>query len=316
MALEQQRVVVLVGGVGGAKLALGLQGILSPENLTIIVNTGDDFWHYGLRVCPDVDTLLYTLSGRVNKEWGWGLADDTTTTLEALRAYGEDAWFRLGDRDIATHLLRTDRLRHGETLTQIVAYLARQMGIDAQVLPMSDAFIETKVNTREHGELDFQEYFVRHRWQPHVTSLRYEGAEEATPTQSVLSAIAQADLLLIAPSNPWLSIAPMLAMPAMRDALRARAIPRVAITPIVGGQAIKGPAAKLMGELGFEVSATSVARYYGDVINGFVQDARDEMANLDSLISVAFDTIMSTDEDKMRLAKQILAWVQSWEKTV
>lgn len=313
MAITTQRVVVLVGGVGGAKLALGLQGLLPAENLTVIVNTGDDFWHYGLRVCPDIDTVLYTLSGRVNQAWGWGIADDTTITLDALRAYGEDTWFRLGDRDIATHLLRTDRLRAGNTLTAITAHLAKQMGVAVRVLPMSDTFVETKVLTATHGELSFQEYFVRHRWQPPVVSLRYEGVEHAQPSAAVLEALAAADVVLIAPSNPWLSLAPMLAIPTLRAALQACAAPKVAITPIVAGQAIKGPAAKLMQELGWTPSPQSVAAYYGALLSGFVYDQRDSMPNLDGVRTIGFDTIMITYKDKLRLAADVLAWVQSWE---
>lgn len=314
MALITDRnVVVLVGGVGGAKLALGLQQIVAPEKLTVIVNTGDDFWHYGLKICPDIDTSLYTLSGRVNKEFGWGVADDSKTTLDALKSLGEDPWFGLGDKDIATHLLRTHLLRQGKTLTEIVALLASRMGIDATILPMTDTEVPTMVDTVEHGELEFQEYFVKYRWQPTVKSLRFTNIESATMTDAVQGAIQQADVILFGPSNPWLSIAPILAVPGMRDSLIARNIPRIAVTPIVEGKAIKGPAAKLMAELGYEVSAQTVAEYYSNVITGFVYDRRDVDFKPYELNSVSYDTIMVTDEDKARLAEQILTWCNNVE---
>jgi LPPG:FO 2-phospho-L-lactate transferase len=309
LALRDQNVVVLVGGVGGAKLALGLQMIVPPENLTIIVNTGDDFWHYGLRICPDVDTVLYTLSGRVNQTFGWGVAGDTTTTLDTLRAFGEDTWFKLGDKDIATHLLRTHMLRQGERLTNIIAHLADAMDIAPTVLPMTDIEVATIVDTEEYGELEFQTYFVRHRWQPTVKGIRYDGSETAIMTDEVQAALQNADMILLGPSNPWLSIAPILSIPDMRATLTARSIPRVAVTPIVDGDAIKGPAAKLMRELGYEVSATAVAQYYGDVLTGFVYDQRDTKFQSHGLDSVGFDTIMTTDEDKSALARNILNWI-------
>jgi LPPG:FO 2-phospho-L-lactate transferase len=313
VAVTEKNIVVLVGGVGGAKLALGLQQILKPENLTIVVNTGDDFWHYGLRVCPDIDTVLYTLSGRVNKENGWGLVNESTTTLQALRDLGEETWFLLGDKDIATHMLRSEMLRRGYRLTAIVARLARGMGIGANIVPMTDAPVATMVNT-DIGELEFQEYFVKHRWQPIVKSLRYQGIEDAQLSLEVKEALAKADVLLIAPSNPWLSIAPILAVVGMKEAILARDIPRVAVTPIVEGKAIKGPAAKLMNELGYEVSGESVAAFYEDLITGFVYDVRDKDINKSNgTKSIALDTIMLSDDDKARLAQQILTWIDEKE---
>lgn len=312
MALDK-KIVVFVGGVGGAKLALGLQSIVKPENLTIVVNTGDDFWHYGLRICPDMDTVLYTLSGRVNKDNGWGLANESTTTLQALRDLGEETWFLLGDKDIATHMLRSEMLRKGYRLTGIVAHLARVMGITAKIVPMTDVEVGTIVDT-EIGELEFQEYFVKHRWQPTVKSLRFQGIENAGMSPEVQEAIANADILLIAPSNPWLSIAPILAVNGMREAILARDIPRVAVTPIVEGKAIKGPAAKLMGELGYEISAEAIAAYYGDLITAFVYDLRDGNINkAKGMESISLDTMMLNDEDKARLARQILEWIEQKE---
>lgn len=314
MAIKREpNVVLLVGGVGGAKLALGLQHVLPPEHLTIIVNTGDDFWHYGLRICPDVDTVLYTLSGRVDPQNGWGLADDTTTTLETLGGLGAETWFRLGDKDLATHLLRTHLLREGHTLTEVVQHLGRVLGVQPAVLPMTDAPVTTMVDTIEQGELEFQEYFVRHRWQPTLKSLRYAGIEDASMTDAVRNALEQADLILIGPSNPWLSIAPILAVPGMQEALLARAVPRIAITPIVEGKALKGPAAKLMQEMGHEVTAAEVARYYSGIITAFVYDQRDTLPQSLGFQSVAFDTIMKTDHDKARLARQVLAWAGEME---
>lgn len=314
MALIQDtKIAVLVGGVGGAKLALGLQQVLPPENLTVIVNTGDDFWHYGLRICPDLDTVLYTLSGRVDPVNGWGVADDTRVTLGALRNLGEDPWFGLGDRDIATHLLRTHLLRAGYSLSDVIQRLAQGMGVQPKILPMTDEEVATRVDTVEHGELEFQEYFVRHRWQPVVKNLRYVGAEKATLSPAVREALQEADVILIGPSNPWLSIAPILAIPGLRQILTERLIPRVAVTPIVEGRALKGPAAKLMGELGYEVSARVVAEYYGDVINRFIYDERDTPFQSGQLRLSSFDTIMQSTEDKARLARQILDWVREME---
>lgn len=313
MALDNRNIVLLVGGVGGAKLALGLQAVLPPENLTIIVNTGDDFWHYGLRICPDIDTLLYTLSGRVNKSFGWGVADDTKITLQALDELGEDIWFTLGDKDLATHLLRTHILHHGKSLTEAVSHLAEQMGVRPTILPMTNAEVPTLVETEEHGTLEFQEYFVRYRWQPIVKALVFNNIENAIMTDEVHTAMKNADAIIIGPSNPWLSIAPILAVPDMRQTIMERNVPRIAVTPIVKGTAIKGPAAKLMAELGYEVSAKTVAQYYGDAINAFVQDERDDNLIINGLQTVAFDTMMTDDTKKIDLARMILNWINTME---
>ncbi len=305
-------VVVLVGGVGGAKLAFGLSKILSPEQLTIIVNTGDDFWHYGLRICPDIDTIMYTLSGVVNREFGWGVADDSRNMLSMLKRYGEAPWFTLGDKDLATHLLRTQWLREGRRLTDITRQLTTALGIQHPILPMTDDEAPTRVDTAEYGELEFQEYFVRYRWQPVIRKIHYTGAEQANLTPEVCDALQQADAIIVGPSNPWLSIAPILALPQMKEMLLAREIPRVAVTPIINGQAVKGPAAKLMAELGYTVSAESVARYYGDLINGFVVDETDTPLQLSHTRVVSLPTFMQTDEDKVVLAQRVLHWIQGW----
>ncbi len=323
------KVVVLVGGVGGAKLAYGLSHSLPPENLTVIVNVADDFWHYGLRVCPDLDTIMYTLSERVDPVNGWGIAGDTTAMLDALRRYGEQTWFGLKDQDLATHLLRTQWLHQGMRLTDITRELAARSGLRCALLPITDDPVMTIVHTEEHGALEFQEYFVRYRWQPRVKSLEYRGASEARLTPEVRQALAEADVILFGPSNPWLSIGPMMAIPDMADLLRSRQIPRVALTPIIDGKAVKGPAAKIMGELGMEVSAQSVMDYYGDLLNGFITDERDQRdwqsqsgeasrpdsENLHSVIYKvqSFDTIMGDTQSKVKLAKKILETLQGWK---
>lgn len=311
MAIE--KVVLLVGGVGGAKLAYGLAQILPPENLTVIVNTGDDFSLYGLYISPDLDTITYTLAGLVNKTFGWGVADDTTHALDALARYGEDTWFKLGDTDLATHLLRTKWMGDGLRLTEITRRITKALGIGATILPMTDSSVATVVDTVEYGELDFQVYFVRHRWQPTVQALRFAGVDEAQISDEVRAAIAEADAIILGPSNPYLSIAPILAVPGMQDAIRARDVPRVAVTPIVGGEAIKGPTAKLMRELGYNPTPQTVAKYYNDMINGFVYDQSDGELLFPSLRTTALDTVMRSDQDRIRLAQEVLTWMKGWD---
>lgn len=309
MALRPEHVVALVGGVGGAKLAAGLVRILPPEQLTIVVNTGDDFWHYGLRICPDLDTVMYTLGGLVDPVNGWGVAGDTTALLDALKRYGEDAWFRLGDQDLATHLLRSEALRNGERLTEVTRQLTNKLGILHPLLPMTDAPVETMIDTVEYGELPFQTYFVRYRWQPTMKALRYAGADHAEASPEVIAALENADAILIAPSNPWLSLAPMLAVKPFRELLLEKNVPRVAVSPIVAGTAIKGPAAKLMAELGYDVSPRSVADFYGDLISGFVYDIQDSNLKISGKKTFMTDTIMRDQADRERLAGQILDWI-------
>ncbi|MEQ8674978.1 MAG: 2-phospho-L-lactate transferase [Aggregatilineales bacterium] len=313
--MKPNKVVLLVGGVGGAKLAYGLYRVMPPEDLTIIVNTGDDFWHYGLRICPDLDTVMYTLAELVDKTNGWGVAGDTRNMIEGLRHFGETPWFGLGDKDLATHLLRTQMWHSGETLTKITRRLTSSLHISCTILPMTDTPVATIFNTVEAGELPFQEYFVKHRWQPTVTSLRFDDIENAVVSTSVRSAIENADTIIIGPSNPWLSVDPILNIPEMRDLIVARDVPRIAVTPIIAGDAVKGPAAKLMREWGYPVSAERVAQHYGDVINGFIHDVADadfDTAKLtDSVVhSVAMDTMMTTYEKREQLARQILKWTE------
>jgi LPPG:FO 2-phospho-L-lactate transferase len=305
-------VVILAGGVGGAKLAHGLAQLLPADRLTIIVNTGDDLWRYGLRVCPDLDTVTYTLADIVDKGKGWGIAGDSTHMLSAMQRLGETPWFGLGDQDTATHLLRTQMWHAGLRLTEITLSLTKRLGISHTILPMTDAPVRTMINTKEQGELEFQDYFVRCRWQPTVTGIRFDGMAAASVSPEARAAVEQADAILIGPSNPWLSIDPILAVPGMRELILSRDIPRVAVSPIVQGQAVKGPAAKLMAELNYEASALAVADYYGAIINGFVYDARDAGLNLNLKRAVTFDTMMLTDEDRVVLSRKIMQWIEEW----
>ena len=306
------KIVCIVGGVGGAKLAHGLAQILEPGQLTVIVNTGDDFWHYGLRICPDLDTVMYTLAGLVDPVNGWGIAADTDNMLTALRRYGEATWFSLKDQDLATHLLRTQWLNAGQRLTEVVQELTRRLGISHTILPMTDAPVATMVDTVEQDELAFQEYFVRERWQPTVKTLRVAGIENATLSAEVQAALANADVILFGPSNPWLSIMPILSVPGMRAAILDRPIPRVALTPIIQGAAVKGPASKLMAELGYKQSAESIVTYYEDVLTGFVYDMRDADLRINRVRAVALDTLMQSTPDRARLAREILDWIATW----
>lgn len=312
MALDKN-IAVLIGGVGGAKLASGLVEAVPPERLTFIVNTGDDFWHLSLKICPDIDTLMYTLSGMVNPELGWGIADDTTAALDSLaRHYQIEPWFRLGDRDLATHLLRTHWLRQGRSLTAITACLRKRLGLRPAILPMSDDDVPTMVNTSDRGELGFQEYFVKYAWKPVIRSIRHQGCEKARPSPPAQKALLDADIVLIAPSNPWLSLAPILAIPGLRELLTRLAAPVVAVTPIIAGDAVKGPTAKIMRELGLEVSARAVARFYGGLINGFVDDRRNEPFATEGLRTIQLNTLMNNRADKVALARALLDWIGSW----
>ena len=312
MALRQ-KIVALVGGVGGAKLALGLATLQPAPDLTFIVNTGDDFWHLGLKVCPDVDTLVYTLSGLVDARMGWGVANDTTHVLDSLAAtYRIEPWFKLGDKDLGMHLLRTQAIRKGTRLTDFTAEISEGLGIAASILPMCDADMPTIVDTSEFGELNFQEYFVKHGWQPKLRQLRYTLDKEAQLSPEAETALKEADMVLIAPSNPWLSIAPILAVPGMRAALAQLQAPIVAFTPIVGGDAVKGPTAKIMRELRLEVSARTVADFYSGIIDGFVNDLRNPPLQIDGLRATRLDTLMTDAESKTRLARQALDWIQGW----
>ncbi len=305
-------IVALAGGVGGARLAHGLARALPPDSLSVIVNTGDDFDHYGLRVCPDLDTVMYTLAGLANEATGWGLAGDTDAARGMLRRYGEDAWFWLGDRDMATSLLRTRRLRAGRPLSQVTAELAAALGVTATLLPMSDTPVATIVSTSA-GPLTFQEYFVRRRHQDAVLDVRLEGVESATAAPAALAALAQAEAVIICPSNPLLSVRPVLSVGGMRAAVmgaKSAGAPVVAVSPIIGGRTVKGPAAGNLEAQGFAASPLGVARWYGDLLDGLALDHADaalapEIAAL-GVRPLVTDILMRDAADRERLAREVL----------
>lgn len=302
------RIVALAGGVGGAKLADGLAQILPPEDLTIIVNTGDDFEHLGLYICPDLDTVCYTLAGLANPETGWGRAGETFHTLEAIEKLGGETWFRLGDKDLATHIERARRLREGQPLGQITQNFCRAWGVQHTVLPMSDDHVRTIVDTHEYGELPFQEYFVHRKCAPRVKGFRFKGIEDAKPAPGILEAIETADAIILCPSNPWVSIDPILAVAGLRSALEAKIV--VAVSPIIGGQTVKGPAAKMYAELGIQPSALAVAEQYKNLLAGFVLDTIDAALAPD-VQTHATDTLMKTPADRRRLAEDVLHFIEN-----
>jgi LPPG:FO 2-phospho-L-lactate transferase len=301
--------VVLAGGVGAARFLRGLIDVVDPASITIIGNTADDEEFLGLHVSPDLDTVVYTLSDAVHPEQGWGLADETYTVLEQAARLGEDAWFKLGDKDIATHLLRTRLLREGKTLSEATDAVARAFGLSCRLLPMSDDRVRTIV-TADGGELSFQEYFVKRRFQDAVRSVRFDGVESARAAPGVIESIAQAEAVIVAPSNPIVSIGPLLAVPGVRDALRQTKAPVVAISPIVGGQALKGPADKMLASLGYEVSAAGVAKLYADFLDVLVLDEQDAslVGEVESagVRAVVTDTIMRDAGVRRALAETTL----------
>jgi len=301
------KVVALAGGVGGAKMVLGLAQILRPQDLTVIVNTADDFEHLGLHISPDLDSVCYALAGIASRETGWGRSAETWNTLSELGRLGGPVWFHLGDRDLATHLERTRRLTSGEPLSKIVRAFCRAWGIKHTVLPMTDSPVRTFVCTQE-GDLEFQTYFVMRRCRPRVRSFEFRGAEHATPAPGVMDAIESADGVVICPSNPWVSIGPILSMPGVRHAIKMRKT--VAVTPIISGKAIRGPAAKMYRELGIRPSAVAVAKHYHDLAWGFVLDQVDapleaQIRQLGMRTRLA-KTLMRTKGDRLRLAKDVL----------
>jgi LPPG:FO 2-phospho-L-lactate transferase len=308
---ERDRVVALAGGVGGAKLAHGLQAHLA-EHLTVVVNTADDTERHGLLVMPDHDTVMYTLAGLANREQGWGLEGETFAAAGMLERYGEETWFRLGDKDLATHIARTRRLAEGGRLTEVCLQLQRSLDVPARILPMTDDPIRTEVRTDE-GWLEFQEYFVHRHQQPEVREVRFRGAEQAAASPEVLDAIGSVSMVVVAPSNPIVSIGPILAVGGLSEALaaaRGRGTPIVAVSGIVGGKALKGPADRMLASLGHEVSALGVARLYAGWIDTFVLDTvdaviRPEIEALGLKVTVT-DTIMSDDQARARLAQEIL----------
>jgi LPPG:FO 2-phospho-L-lactate transferase len=302
------KIVALAGGVGGAKLADGFSQILPPEDLTVIVNTGDDFEHLGLYICPDLDTVCYTLAGLANPETGWGRVNESWNTIENIEKLGGPNWFRLGDQDIATHLERTRRLKNGQTLSQVTRDFCSAWGIKNTILPMTDEPVHTMVNTVEHGEMAFQDYFVRLHCEPKVKGFRFDGVEQAKPSPGVLEAIEEADAVVICPSNPWVSIQPILTVAGIRSALETDIV--IAVSPIIGGQTVKGPAAKMYQEFGITPSALAVAEHYRGLLKGFVMDQVDlELAEKINVQTLVTNTLMRSLTERARLASDVLHFI-------
>ncbi len=305
-------IVALAGGVGGAKLAQGLAAV--TDDLSVIVNTGDDFDLYGLRICPDLDTVLYTLAGLANPATGWGIAGDTTHALDAITRLGGEPWFTLGDQDLGTHLLRTDRLRAGAPLSRITAEFSHALGVQPRVVPMTDDRVATLVETPA-GQLEFQDYFVRRRHQDDVVGISVNGIEAARLAPGVLEAIAAADMIIFCPSNPLVSIGPILAVPGIRSAIGAARAPVIAVSPIIGGQAVKGPADRMLETLGHERSAFGVAAMYAGLLDGFVIDHQDR-ALVDRIEGLGMralvtQTMMGDVADRARLAGEVVTFGRS-----
>jgi LPPG:FO 2-phospho-L-lactate transferase len=312
-----KKLVALAGGVGGAKLVDGLSQIIPGDQLTIIVNTGDDFDHLGLRICPDLDTVVYTLAELANPETGWGRRDDTWNMLDALGKLGGPVWFRLGDRDLALSLERTRRLDRGERLSAIVDHLCQELAVSVRVLPMTDDRVPTIVIT-DVGEMPFQEYFVAQSCEPPVRGFRFDGAQRSSPAPGVIEALEQADLVVFCPSNPWVSLDPILAIPGISGVIRSK--PAVGVSPIVGGSAIKGPAAKMFRELGVEPSPQAVAEHFQGLIDKLVIDVQDESfapaigsLGVEALVT---HTVMRSSADRRRLAAEVIAFALNGELQV
>ncbi len=300
--------VALSGGIGGAKLALGLSRVVPADDLLVVANVGDDFEHLGLHISPDVDTLMYTLAGLDNTKLGWGRQDETWSFMETLTALGGENWFRLGDRDLAVHVERTCRLREGQTLSTITADFCRRLGVGPRVLPATDDRLRTRLRTDE-GWLDFQDYFVRLQCRPVVRALVFDGAEDARPHPDLLAALRDERLraVIICPSNPFISVEPILAVSGLREALSACAAPVIAVSPIIGGCAVKGPTAKMMAELGMTPSAAAVAERYGELLDGYVMDVGDakEAGRVTTNVTLA-PTLMTNLAEREELARVVL----------
>jgi LPPG:FO 2-phospho-L-lactate transferase len=303
--------VALAGGVGAARLLRGLVAVVPPSDITAVVNTGDDVVLHGLHVSPDLDTVNYTLAGAINPSTGWGLAGETWHAMEALERYGGLTWFRLGDRDLATHLYRTQRLREGARLSQVTTEVARSWGVEVRVVPMSDDRVETRVTVEGEGEVGFQEYFVARRHSVPVAKVRFEGVETARPAPGVLEAIARATTVVICPSNPVVSIGPVLAVPGIEQAVAARRNDVVAVSPLVAGAALKGPADRMLRELGHEPSVVGIARLYAPLAGTLVVDAADaasaDAVEAEGIRCVVTPTVMSSPEAAARLAATLVS---------
>ncbi len=304
------KVALLAGGTGGAKLAHGFQQVLPPGDLTVIVNVGDDTEPFGLLVCPDLDTILYTLAGLSDREQGWGVAGDTFTAMDLLMLYGEETWFRVGDADLATHVRREHLMRNGASLTDAAASMAASLGVSSHLVPATDDRLRTVLQT-DAGELDFQAYFVQRAQRDEVRAVRFDGVEAARPSPAALSAVVNAEMVVIGPSNPIVSIGPILALPGMREALLASPAPRIGVSGIVAGKALRGPADRMLTSLGHESSALGVARIYEGLVERFVIDDADvalapAVEALGMAVSV-LPTVMRNDEDRAGLAGQLVA---------
>lgn len=310
------KILALSGGVGGAKLALGLARVLPPGALTVVANTADDFEHMGLYIAPDLDTVMYTLAGINDTERGWGLAGESWQCLDALERLGAERWFQLGDRDLATHIHRSALLREGLSLSAVTATLCETLGVSVTLLPMSDDPVRTLVDSEE-GELPFQHYFVREQCRPRVRGFRFAGQQQARPQPGFLSLLADPELaaVIICPSNPYVSVDPILGLAGVREALAASAAPVYAVSPIIGDRALKGPAAKMMAELGLPVNAASVAAHYRGLVDTFVMDDSDATLagtiNEPGMQVMTAPTVMKSLEDRERLAQQLLTRVQA-----
>jgi LPPG:FO 2-phospho-L-lactate transferase len=315
----ESTILALSGGIGGAKLALGLTQAIPPEKLMIVGNIGDDFVHCGLHISPDLDTLMYTLSGKSDPEKGWGLAGESWAVMQAMEDMGGETWFQLGDRDLATHLERTRRLSEGDSLSDITTDFCHKFGIDSQIIPASNDSVRTIVETTE-GDLSFQNYFVQNRCQPIATGLRFQGADKALPHPEFIKILQSPFLkaVLICPSNPFLSIDPILAVQGVREALRGCSVPVIAVSPIIGSDSVKGPTAKYMRELGLPVSATAVANYYSDFLDGFILDTQDEkdaseIRKMSISVKVA-EILMKDLATKTKLANTVLDFSNNCSK--
>lgn len=308
----REHVVMLVGGVGGAKLALGMAQLLPAESLTLIVNTADDFEHLSLHISPDLDTVTYTLSQLANPKTGWGIAGDSFRAMEMVERLGGPTWFNLGDVDLGTNLMRTAMLRAGKSLTEVTQHITQALEIKHTILPMADERICTILDTMEFGELGFQEYFVRERWQPEVTAIYFKNAEEAHITEQVAQALSNATLIVFSPSNPFLSIDPILAVPGIRDCIRTATVPRVAISPVIAGKAVKGPTVKLMYELDKDASPIGVSEHYHDLLNGIILDTADRdlipQLQKNNVQATSYPILMKSLDDKIKLAEFLLDW--------
>ena len=310
-----KHVLAIAGGVGGAKLVVGLAHTLSPQELTVVVNTGDDETFYGLHVSPDLDSVMYALAGLSDAERGWGLAGESWRTLEALGRLGVDTWFGLGDLDMATHIRRTEMLREGHTLSDVTRELCGALGVDANVVPMSDDPIRT-IAVTDKGDLAFQDYFVKRHCEPRISAVHFQGADEANPAPAFATALDGFEALVLCPSNPLVSVGPVLAVPGVFSAIERFIGPRIAVSPIVGGQALRGPAAKMLGELGEKVSCVGVAHRYVGICDVLLID-RVDAAHAEEITALGIrpyitDIVMNTDNDKTRLAEEVVRLIEGW----